>query len=252
VTCKTKDKIKISRGIVSAIRGQDPPGHFLEQDSVTGLWNDIGNKRAVEKTSQALREGQADILRKITYPMRQRSSSFSDANDSISSASTSLSDPMPTSTSIQDTTTSYKPISSGLATVPTPVNAFKRSFPNGRSNGISPNDDIDHEISDLIYQTFVEIEEDEFDEAIDEVMKNVPDVAPYCSSFSMIEAFMRRASGDAFTLQIPNRSLGEAPPLSLNNVGQKRDYSASLAIAKVSSRGQRKNHNAHIFRNSAA
>ena len=43
--------------IVTAVRLQNPPGRFLERDSKTGLWNDIGYKRAVVKTSQALREG---------------------------------------------------------------------------------------------------------------------------------------------------------------------------------------------------
>jgi len=65
VTCKKTDKIKISKGIVSAIRSQNPPGRFLEKDSKTKLWNDIGDKRAVEKTSQALREGQPSVRKQI-------------------------------------------------------------------------------------------------------------------------------------------------------------------------------------------
>jgi hypothetical protein len=40
-------------------------GRFLELDERTGLHNDIGDKKAVEKTSQALREGQVDIRKKI-------------------------------------------------------------------------------------------------------------------------------------------------------------------------------------------
>jgi len=35
------------------------------RDSITGIWSDIGDKRAIEKTSQALREGQPLLRRKI-------------------------------------------------------------------------------------------------------------------------------------------------------------------------------------------
>lgn len=42
--------------IVRAIRNGDPPGRFLKKDDVTGKWVDIGDKKAAEKTSQALRE----------------------------------------------------------------------------------------------------------------------------------------------------------------------------------------------------
>jgi len=69
--------MKISRGIVSAIREQDPPGHFLERDPVTGLWNEIGDKRAIEKTSQALREGQPNLRKKIIHHGRQSSTDSS-------------------------------------------------------------------------------------------------------------------------------------------------------------------------------
>lgn len=51
-------KIKLSKSIVKAIRSQDPPGRFLACHKETRLWNDIGDKKAIEKTSQALREGQ--------------------------------------------------------------------------------------------------------------------------------------------------------------------------------------------------
>lgn len=63
--CQKMEKMKISKSIVQAIRSQEPPGRFLEKDSKTGLWNDIGDKKAIEKTSQALREGQPDIRKNI-------------------------------------------------------------------------------------------------------------------------------------------------------------------------------------------
>ena len=52
-------KPSVARVIVRAIRNGDPPGRFLKKDKNTGLWYDIGDKKAAEKTSQALREKQA-------------------------------------------------------------------------------------------------------------------------------------------------------------------------------------------------
>jgi hypothetical protein len=40
-------------------------GRFLELDERSGIYHDIGNKKAMEKTSQALREGQTEIRRGI-------------------------------------------------------------------------------------------------------------------------------------------------------------------------------------------
>jgi hypothetical protein len=42
--------------IVKALRNSDPPGRFLRRDEKTGKWYDIGDKKAAEKASQALRE----------------------------------------------------------------------------------------------------------------------------------------------------------------------------------------------------
>jgi len=65
VTCKKSEKIKISRSIVNAIRQQDPPGRFLAYNQESGFWNDIGDMKAILKTSQALRERQPDFREKI-------------------------------------------------------------------------------------------------------------------------------------------------------------------------------------------
>lgn len=62
VNCPKREKPLIARRIVEAVRNQTPPGRFLSKDSKTGMWNDIGDGKAREKTSQALREG-APIIR---------------------------------------------------------------------------------------------------------------------------------------------------------------------------------------------
>ena len=49
-------KPSVSMGIVRDWRALDPPGRFLSQDAGTKLWNDVGDAKAREKTSQALRE----------------------------------------------------------------------------------------------------------------------------------------------------------------------------------------------------
>ena len=49
-------KPSVARVIVRAIRNGDPPGRFLRKDEKKGVWVDIGDKKAAEKTSQALRE----------------------------------------------------------------------------------------------------------------------------------------------------------------------------------------------------
>ena len=63
-SCK-RDKPSVSRGIVQSIRNLNPPGRFLQRDEQTGLWYDIGDQKAREKTSQALREGAPDIRKTI-------------------------------------------------------------------------------------------------------------------------------------------------------------------------------------------
>lgn len=59
----------ISRSIVDAVRSMTPPGRFLDKDPETGLWNDIGDRKAIEKTSQALRDGAADLRKQLSQDL---------------------------------------------------------------------------------------------------------------------------------------------------------------------------------------
>jgi len=56
ISSKRLDKPLVALQIIRDWRSQDPPGRFLKQDESTGMWNDVGDKKAREKTSQALRE----------------------------------------------------------------------------------------------------------------------------------------------------------------------------------------------------
>lgn len=62
-------------------------GRFLELDERSGLYNDIGDKKATEKTSQALREGQTKI-RKDMYNNEMQSGGDTTAFDASLLAST--------------------------------------------------------------------------------------------------------------------------------------------------------------------
>lgn len=69
-TCLKTEKLKISKSIVAAIREQH--GRFLEKleklatnTTDADVWYDMGDKKAVEKTSQALREGQPKLRQQM-------------------------------------------------------------------------------------------------------------------------------------------------------------------------------------------
>jgi len=61
---RKNDKPAISRAIVRSIRGTG--GKFLKKDEKTGLWFEIGDDAAREKTSQALRQ-RAPEMRKLLF-----------------------------------------------------------------------------------------------------------------------------------------------------------------------------------------
>jgi hypothetical protein len=61
VTLPKRQKMLLSRSIVNAVRAQNPPGRFLQKDAKSDDWYDVGDQRAQEKTSQALREGAPEI-----------------------------------------------------------------------------------------------------------------------------------------------------------------------------------------------
>ena len=66
VACPKARKGKFSRMIVDEIGRRVPPGRFLKQDNDTKLWYDIGDKKALDKTRQALREGAPDLLKDMS------------------------------------------------------------------------------------------------------------------------------------------------------------------------------------------
>jgi len=63
VNSKRLDKPLVALEIIRVWRTQLPPGRFLKLEDKSGHWKDVGDKKAREKTSQALRE-KAPLLRK--------------------------------------------------------------------------------------------------------------------------------------------------------------------------------------------
>eukprot|EP00555_Chaetoceros_dichaeta_P006916 CAMPEP_0198255644 /NCGR_PEP_ID=MMETSP1447-20131203/5718_1 /TAXON_ID=420782 /ORGANISM="Chaetoceros dichaeta, Strain CCMP1751" /LENGTH=580 /DNA_ID=CAMNT_0043942057 /DNA_START=118 /DNA_END=1860 /DNA_ORIENTATION=- len=65
------DKPLFAKLIVNTIRNLIPPGRFLIQDKNSKLWSDIGDRKAWDKTRQALREkalGITDTIESIIVP----------------------------------------------------------------------------------------------------------------------------------------------------------------------------------------
>lgn len=77
-----RDKASVARDIVDTIRQLNPPGRFLKKGG--DVWVEIGNRKAREKTSQALREG-APELREELQQTAQGNSANSDSQLSSSS-----------------------------------------------------------------------------------------------------------------------------------------------------------------------
>jgi hypothetical protein len=61
--CPKHTKLLVAKAIVQAVHAQDPPGRFLEK--VGNKWRETPYKKAVEKTSQALRERETDEERQM-------------------------------------------------------------------------------------------------------------------------------------------------------------------------------------------
>lgn len=66
VACPKPQKSGFAELIVAELRGQG--SRFLVRDETTKLWHDIGDKKALMKTRQALREGAPDIAERMTTP----------------------------------------------------------------------------------------------------------------------------------------------------------------------------------------
>lgn len=113
----------LSRSIVNAVRSQNPPGRFLQKDSKTNKWFDVGDQRAQEKTSQALREGAPDIRKKVA----------SQGDVESTDKSTASSDDEQTESAIADNNKNNKETTSTAQSPPSPVPALSKQQDNASS-----------------------------------------------------------------------------------------------------------------------
>jgi hypothetical protein len=82
----------IASSIVSEIRGLTPSGRFLTKELKSGMWFDIGDEKARDKTSQALRENAPSIRAEIeTEINHQRAEMRREEEDESSSRANSQS-----------------------------------------------------------------------------------------------------------------------------------------------------------------
>lgn len=66
VKCPKPQKGKYSKVIYDEVLARNPPGRFLKQDNKTKEWYDIGEKKALDKTRQALREGAPELMKELS------------------------------------------------------------------------------------------------------------------------------------------------------------------------------------------
>jgi hypothetical protein len=67
-----REKAGVAKEIVELIRGLSPSGRFLKKDSKNpGVWVEIGDRKAREKTSQALREGAPELREELNSDKNQ-------------------------------------------------------------------------------------------------------------------------------------------------------------------------------------
>jgi len=65
LTAKFTFKRVIAQSIVDEVKNLKPPGRFLLKDPTTNIWSDVGDEKARDKTSQALREDALTVRKQI-------------------------------------------------------------------------------------------------------------------------------------------------------------------------------------------
>ena len=97
---KKIDKPNVSKLIVCALRGANPPSRFLRMNDETSQWEDVGDRRAAEKVSQTLREKDRSAYRK-----RAEGDDDNDDDDNVVSDNKPAADP---TSEASDETTAFE------------------------------------------------------------------------------------------------------------------------------------------------
>ena len=103
VTLPKRQKMLLSMSIVNAVRAQNPPGRFLQKDAKSDNWYDVGDQRAQEKTSQALREGAPEIRKDGQTDRTNSAPPFTLSSASESATAPTVVSSMPVATALNIT-----------------------------------------------------------------------------------------------------------------------------------------------------
>mmetsp|Transcript_12669 Transcript_12669/g.17979 ORF Transcript_12669/g.17979 Transcript_12669/m.17979 type:complete len:332 (-) Transcript_12669:473-1468(-) len=128
---KRRDKPRIARHIVETVRIRG--GRFLKKHTESGTWRDVGNNKAREKTSQALREGAPDLRVCKSNPNnaeKKQSSKKANKKRDIDTATSSA------DTAITTTTSATKSTSAVVSPTPSSTNSSLPSM-NPQTSNIS-------------------------------------------------------------------------------------------------------------------
>ena len=71
VISERSDKPMFAKLIHGHIRALNPPGRFLKRETKDSDWIDMGDKKAIEKTRQALREDADKVMKEIEIGKRR-------------------------------------------------------------------------------------------------------------------------------------------------------------------------------------
>jgi hypothetical protein len=88
-----REKRLIASSIVTEIRDLNPPGRFLTRDSKSGHWQDIGDEKARDKTSQALRENAPTIRAEIETEINEQRADMQRAEEEEVARATAMQPP---------------------------------------------------------------------------------------------------------------------------------------------------------------
>ena len=92
MTSTKKQKMMISRAVVEEVKTKlNPPGRFLEKNAETGLWHEVTDKRALEKTAQAFRDGSAHLRQKLPDEVSDSASDSASFSEALSKGDVSSS-----------------------------------------------------------------------------------------------------------------------------------------------------------------
>jgi len=153
VACPKPQKSGFAELIVAELRGLE--ARFLSRDEKTKLWYDIGDKKALMKTRQALREGAPDIADRLVEPRAPAASTSKSDSDSKQQPQPEESTPSPATfpkLSSENPNKKFK-VESSLSSVPNAMAPQPQMLSRQQTRQFEPqNSNVLSEVAELDYQ----------------------------------------------------------------------------------------------------